>query len=613
MERRTFIKSMSGVLAVATSVGTVSTALAKDKLVSVAEFGLKPNSRDDSIPALRKALAYCKQNPGTTLIFPRGRYDFWYTLADQDFYYLSNNDDGIKPVAFPLTGFKNVTIDGQGSRFVFHGGMVPAIVRGSKGITLKNFSIDWDVPFNCEGIIEAVNKKQSYVDVRIKKGYRYKVENNRFIFVGEGFENPVIKNLLEFDTKKEEQAFMARDNFQREIQPVTSEIRPGVIRMKTKFNTWPTVGNTLLIMQEKREWPAFAIQDTDNTWIEDVTIHHSGAMGVIAQRANGVKLERLQVRPRENSGRIVSTTVDATHFVNCRGHIILKNCLFQGQIDDGTNIHGMYGRVAKIHNRHTATFELVHYQQLGIDIFEADSKVNFSDQALNVFHNNEIASTVRKDAKYWTVTFKQPLDKALKVDDVLDNLTWQPDYVMISGSRFIRNRARGALVSVPSKVIIEDNYFHTPGMGIKIGSGGLKWYESGPVTSVEIRNNVFDNCNYAKDAAPIDIVPGRSKTETLPFHQNINIHQNEFRVFNGRVLTASRTHGVNFVNNTIIKSDAYPAKPSRFAPLQVDRSTQFVHTGNDFIGFPKDKKLVSINEDNNKRKTDKNGVDVETS
>lgn len=139
---------------------------------------------------------------GAALIFPRGRYDFWYTLADQDFYYLSNNDDGIKPVAFPLTGFKNVTVDGQGFRFVFHGGMVPAIVRGSKGITLKNFSIDWDVPFNCEGFIEAVNKKQSYVDVRIKKGYRYKVENNRFIFVGEGFENPVLKNLLEFDTKK---------------------------------------------------------------------------------------------------------------------------------------------------------------------------------------------------------------------------------------------------------------------------------------------------------------------------------------------------------------------------------------------------------------------------
>ncbi|MCL1037217.1 right-handed parallel beta-helix repeat-containing protein [Shewanella submarina] len=610
MKRRTFIKSISGALATA-SVSPAASVLAADKRISIADFGLKPNSRDDAVPALKKALAYCKQHPGTTLVFPYGRYDFWNTLADRDFYYISNNDDGIKPVAFPLVGFSNTTIDGQGSRFVFHGGMVPAIVRQSKGITLKNFSIDWDVPFHCEGIIEAVNQDESYVDIRIKDGFSYKVENNRFIFVGEGFENPVIKNLLEFDTELAEQAYMARDNFQREIQPVTTEIRPGVLRLQTKFASWPKVGNTLLVMQERRDWPAIAVQETSNTWLEQINIHHSGAMGVIGQLADGIHLDRVQVVPARHSGRIVSTTVDATHFVNCRGHIVLKDCLFQGQIDDGTNIHGMYGRVAEIHDKHRVTFELVHYQQLGIDIFNPGSQVNFSDKALRIFHHNQIVETQRNDAKYWTVTFKEALPASLAIDDVMDNMSWQPEQVLISGTRFAKNRARGALISAKGNIVIENNYFHTPGIAIKIGSGGVKWYESGPVQSVQISNNLFDNCNYAKASSAIDIVPGRKSDVESAFHQNVRIHDNEFRVFNERVLTASRTHGVLFVNNKIQRTEAYPMVATKLAPLQIDRSTQFVYSDNEFVGFDRNKKLVSVNEVRIQRKTGKNGVEVE--
>ncbi|MBW8185993.1 alpha-1,3-galactosidase-related protein [Shewanella nanhaiensis] len=585
MQRRTFIKSISAMMATSTTLGCVSNSLATEKHISITDFGLKPNSGDDAIPALQKALAYCKKHPGTSLIFPFGRYDFWSTKADRDFYYISNNDDGIKPVAFPLTEFKNLIIDGRGSRFVFHGGMVPVIVRESSGITLKNFSVDWDVPFHCEGIVEAVNEKESYVDLKIKDGFSYKVENGRFIFVGEGFENPVIKNLLEFDTKRQKQAYMARDNFQREIQPVTTEIRPGVLRLQGKYPTLPKVGNTLLIMQERRDWPAFSVQDTKNTWLENIDIHHSGAMGVIAQLADGIKLDKVNVHPRDGSGRTVSTTVDATHFINCKGHVVLKDCLFQGQIDDGTNVHGMYARVAEIHDSNTITFELVHYQQLGIDIFKPGSQVNFSDSVLNVFHDNVVDKAVRQDAKYWTVSFKEPLDTALKIDDVLDNMTWQPDHVMISGCRFTGNRARGALLTVSGKIIVENNYFSTPMMAIKIGSGGLKWYESGPVESVEIRNNIFDNCNYAKDSSAIDIVPGRKSKATTPYHQNVKIHQNEFRVYNERVLTTSRTQGVSFVNNKVVKTNEYPERKSTFAPIHVERSSNFVYQGNEFAGF----------------------------
>ena len=42
---------------------------------SVADFGAKPNDGKDDSNAIAKALEFCKQHPGATLLFPYGQYD----------------------------------------------------------------------------------------------------------------------------------------------------------------------------------------------------------------------------------------------------------------------------------------------------------------------------------------------------------------------------------------------------------------------------------------------------------------------------------------------------------------------------------------------------------
>ena len=78
------------------------------------------------------------------------------------------------------------------------------------------------------------------------------------------------------------------------------------------IRTFPKPGNTLLVLQDMRISPAIFIADSRDVAVTDVTIHHSGAMGVIGQRSSGITLKRLRVTPRPGSGRLVSTTVDAT-------------------------------------------------------------------------------------------------------------------------------------------------------------------------------------------------------------------------------------------------------------------------------------------------------------
>ena len=41
--------------------------------------------------------------------------------------------------------------------------------------------------------------------------------------------------------------------------------------------------------------------------------------------------------PCPHTQRVISTTADATHFVNCKGDILIENCRFENMLDDGTN------------------------------------------------------------------------------------------------------------------------------------------------------------------------------------------------------------------------------------------------------------------------------------
>lgn len=41
-------------------------------------------------------------------------------------------------------------------------------------------------------------------------------------------------------------------------------------------------------------------------------------------------------------GRPMSVNADATHFDRCRGLVVMNNCWFEGQGDDGSNVHGHY-------------------------------------------------------------------------------------------------------------------------------------------------------------------------------------------------------------------------------------------------------------------------------
>jgi alpha-1,3-galactosidase B len=59
--------------------------------------------------------------------------------------YISNHDQSNpKKVTLYLENLKDVVIDGKGSDFIFHGTILPIVLKNCTNVTLKNFSIDFD-------------------------------------------------------------------------------------------------------------------------------------------------------------------------------------------------------------------------------------------------------------------------------------------------------------------------------------------------------------------------------------------------------------------------------------------------------------------------------------
>ena len=55
--------------------------------ISVSDFGLKPDTRENAVLYIQKALEACKDKDSVILSFPRGRYDFWPQYAKEKDYY----------------------------------------------------------------------------------------------------------------------------------------------------------------------------------------------------------------------------------------------------------------------------------------------------------------------------------------------------------------------------------------------------------------------------------------------------------------------------------------------------------------------------------------------
>ncbi|GIP31869.1 right-handed parallel beta-helix repeat-containing protein [Paenibacillus sp. J2TS4] len=542
--------------------------------VNAEQFGAKPESGYDNTLAVKSALEYCKTLEGATLVFPQGTYHFWPDKAFEQQLFISNHDqEGLRRIAFRLEGMKDLTIDGQGSELIFHGPIIPFMIDCCHGVTIRRMTVDWQEPMFAQGVV--LRAESGSFDIRVPEGRSYQVENETLSFhFGGRMEH--VWGLNEFDPRTKAPAYQSGDRLSWGAYGKlrAEESSPGVITFHGVTAHMPQVGNIVVMRFGRRENPAFFVQGGEEIHLESILIHHAPGMGLIAQRCTNIHLERFDVMLRSGTDRLVTATADATHFVYCRGQVTIDHCLFENQLDDPCNVHGIYARIAEQWGDNQLLVELVHGMAKGINIAASGDRIGFVRRdSLLTYASSRVIAVESLNKDYILFTFEQPLTDEIQVHDVIENQEWSPD-LTVSHSVVRANRARGFLITTSGNVLLEHNRISAPGSGVKISGDAKSWFESGAVKQVTIRHNEFTDCNYCCPdwgRAVIDIDPEIEHPDRYAecYHRNIRIEDNRFATFDVGIVYGLSIDGFTFTRNVIESSDSYPPHQVMKYPIEL--------------------------------------------
>jgi hypothetical protein len=558
------------------------------RVINVADHGIVPG-KDVTYP-LNRLIEAVQNEPDVTLVFPKGQYDFHPENAVEVHRPVANHDNGLKRMGFPLFKCRNITVDGGGSLFMFHGRMVPVTLESVQGATLKDFSIDWIRSFHAElTVVERNEAEKSYIVETDPELYPYTIKNGQILFHRFGQDDPIGSNMV-WDPATHSPIYNTRSYSVNSRNAQVKALGEGRFKIEKGARNAPPVGSVLVVYgvhPTSRLCPAIHVTNSKDVKIDNVTVHDAGGMGLIVERTDNVTLDGMVVTSTEE--RIVSTRADATHFIGCKGTIRLENCRFEHMLDDGINVHGAYVKVAEYLGDREFICEISHFQQWGLTFAEPGDKVALlSRETILPFHETTVKGVKPLNEHRFVLTVADVPAELPNGPLSVENLTWYPDLVM-KNNTIRENRARSVLVTTKGKVLIENNHFSSQMHGILIEGDNNKWYESGAVQDVTIRNNVFENTGwevtgrYPLLASPL--FTGEQRMEEGQYHRNINFVDNTVKSFNGLLVKARSVKGLNVSGNTMVFSTDYPAA-AEGAAVVLEYCDDVTIEGNKATGFP---------------------------
>lgn len=503
---------------------------------------------DDNSRAAAEAISRCREQKINRLVLEKGEYHFYSETADETVYCISNHGhNGFKRAAFVIKDMDGFELDGNGSLLVFHGAMTPIVVLNSKHVRVKNCSIRFMRTLH--GEFDVVNVTDEYVDITPhgEQGYRY--DWGLLYLTNEENTQNLVYSANEFDgiapvRDVGEQCF-GKDF----LYLKNEEIAPGIVRI---YNPPRSPRRSVILIAAERYGSGVAILNSEDVIVENVCIHSCYGIGFHAQLSKNVTIENC--RTQAYPGTCFSANADATHFVSCRGQVTIRDCIFESQLDDAINVHGVYTTVFK-KEANSIIVKFEHYQCRGLVTFEKGCHLNILDRKTMVPYKENL--TVTDFEVLNTECTRLYVDGDLsniQEGDIADSIDFYPE-VLIEGNEFRPNRARGILMGSRKKVIIRNNYFHTAGTAIKLESDCAYWYESGCVQDMLVENNVFDDCMYVNSdtwgSYVVHVQPRDGADPDKYYHGKVVFRNNDFSTSNKKLFDVGYAEEFRLENNKL--------------------------------------------------------------
>lgn len=524
-------------------------------VIRLNDYGAKADSGEDAATAIRKAIEETARTEGpVVLTCDQGRYDLYPEHAAKCEYYISNtasedeNPDATKTIGILLKDMKNVTFDGNGSLFVFHGKQTMLVVDGCEQINIRNLRLDYARPTVTEMTVERIG--ENCLDTVVHEDSRYEVENDRLTWTGKGwrFRDGLMQ---EYDPLTN--TTWRIDNFVMTAAQV-EERTPGRLRLRFAEGGMPKteVGRVFQSRDGIRDQVgAFVVRSRKVAW-SDVSVHFMHGLGLVCQFSEDVSFERMELAPRPDNGRTVAAFADFIHISGCRGLIRVADSRFAGAHDDVINVHGTYLRVVGQPSKDEVLLRFMHPQTYGFPAFFTGDVIEFAaSESLVTYAEAVVIEAELVTPRVMRIKLDGSAPERLRVGDVVENVTWTPE-VEIVGNVMARIPTRGILLTTRRRSLIEGNRFERMAMcAIQIACDAGSWYESGIVADLTVRGNTFIECGHP-GAAVISVSPENTETmEGHYVHSRIAIEHNRFDMREAPLLEAKSTEHLTFAGNAI--------------------------------------------------------------
>ena len=512
--------------------------------------------------AVKEAISKIKAAGGGELIFEKGEYHFYEKDTVKKFFAVSNNSACDKNTVALIEGINGLTVDGNGSVFVFHELAFPFIVSQSSNIEIKN--IIFDRGRYPQAIMKFSDMTDDGFKLEIDKNKDpYYVKDGALVFKRDWGEYSGLDSIFSIHaTERQSVEYLitgdcreSHDNLPANYVMTDAEETDGGVYFKYrtdkkyKFN-FKDGENVTSILDGRRYIDVIFIEKSSNIKISDIKVRRGVGMGIVAQLSRNIEIDNFSTDSKFY-GEYSTLTADALHFVHCSGKLDIHNCTIEYTSDDAINMHGMYTVIEKT-EENAIYSRIMHQEQRKFLLYESGDRLEIIDN--NTFER--VSEFIVSNAEF--------------IDD-------EGVCIKISG-HFTKNAERanvGFLIEIPDKMpdlhLYDNNFNNFPHMRLS-GAGNILvennkltrccaallakdlakyWYESGRIGNLIFRNNYLDDCNKrgGENFILID-VDGVAADKCPKIHKRIEISGNTFKNIKKRAIFAAGVQELVIENNT---------------------------------------------------------------
>ncbi len=570
----------------ATDEGTPEDAV----IIDASDYEPDTEHGNDWAEAIQQMIEDAKESDGPVVLnFPKGEYHIYPDHAYERELYVSNtlsfqNGNPVeqqqyknKKIGFLFEDMENITVEGNGSMFMFHGKMTSFSTIRSNNIKFHNLSFDFYVPTVIDITVESIDNSTKTAVVSVPMCYNYEVNNNTVTWKSD--ESPYTGQIYwsgrnSYGNYTQYHDFKTNLTYRGGSNPVFTNTITKVTDLgnhKIEF-TYSSLHGDLkegLCCQMRttvRDHPGMFFWRSQNITLEEINAHFLHGFGIVGQHSENLTLRNVIFEAPKNTMRTTVGYADFVQMSGCKGQVLIEGCSFANPHDDPINVHGTFNQVVERISDTQFKVRYMHHETSGFPNYFVGDKVEFMTSGNMITVPDSVATVTAVEGPSGTDSTSPTgslrdiiitLDKAMPADItangyVVENITWTPS-VTIQNNIFKETPTRGVLTTTRQPVVIKNNVFDGMGMAsIYISNDAQGWYESGPVRDVTIEGNTF--LRPVANAAAILIEPTNpTVSTTATVHENIKIRNNTFYMQNGQVLNAKSVKGLSFAGNHIYR------------------------------------------------------------